>query len=123
MSNQKKVFSQKEIDLLISQLEKDYPKCFNLKEPKALKLRIHKDILERNPNIPKRLLSRALGQYTHCIRYAIALSNPGFRVDLDGNQAQAISDDHIKRGKILYMIICKRNRDRKKEAKESTPPL
>ena len=121
MSDKRRGFSKKETDLIISQLEKDYPKCFNLKESKPLKLGIHKDILERNPDIPKLLLSSALSRYTFRPHYAKILSNSEFRVDLDGNQTEVISDRDKKSAKILYMFF--RNRRKDREAKKSTPPL
>lgn len=60
-------------------------------EAKPLAIGIHKAILERQPELTKEQVSRALRMHTASTRYLKALSQAEHRYDLDGNEAGEVT--------------------------------
>jgi len=83
-------------------LAQAFPLCFNIKEPKPLKLKIEHDILNQwvylsslpyDRPIPSRLLLRkAVGWYATRSTYYAAFDKATHRLDLEGKQAQEITE-------------------------------
>ena len=72
-----------------------FPAVFTVGSPKPLKLRIQADIQERVPaTFSRKVLSLFLQRHTTGTAYLRALSQQPERVDLDGNPAGAVSDEH-----------------------------
>ena len=72
-----------------------FPAVFTVGLPKPLKLRIQADIQERVPaTFTRKVLSLFLQRHTTGTAYLRALSQQPERVDLDGNPAGAVSDEH-----------------------------
>lgn len=76
------------------QLKERFPALF-AGTPKPLKLRIQADIKERAPGVfTKAVMSAFLRRYTGTTAYLIALTKAEHRVDLDGQPAGEITEEH-----------------------------
>lgn len=80
-------------------LYKEFPKAF-IKEgdAKPLKLGIFDDIKNRVPNIEGLTITKvraALRAYTSRLKYYYALKNNTMRIDLDGNEVEPVSKEHL----------------------------
>lgn len=72
-----------------------FPACFSATPPQPLKLRIQADIQQRAPNtFSRKSLSAFLHRHTGSTAYLKALANAPHRVDLDGQPAGEVSDEH-----------------------------
>lgn len=72
-----------------------FPACFAATPPQPLKLRIQADIQERAPNtFTRKSLSAFLHRHTGSTAYLKALANAPHRIDLDGQPAGEVSDEH-----------------------------
>ena len=84
------------LDFLFS----EFPNCFKQKEGiKPLKVGIFKDIAERiegSDKVSKTQVRQALRKYTSNWRYLEAVTKNEFRVDLDGNQAEKVEQEHVE---------------------------
>lgn len=80
-----------------------YPKCFNYKTPRPLKIGIHVDVLneKKNDEISNLSLRRAIGYYTRGPFYLRCVLQQNQRVDLSGNDCGEVleteKDDAKKR--------------------------
>ena len=82
-------------------LIEQYPAIFNPDKPPPLKVGVHKDILERHPDLAPATLRRALKRYCERRPYQLALARDGaVRVDLDGNPAGEVLEDQRKFAKV-----------------------
>ncbi|GAC14816.1 RNA chaperone ProQ [Aliiglaciecola lipolytica] len=95
MENQQKFSNSKEV---IAFLAQTFPKCFSLEgEAKPLKIGIFQELSERlkeDERISKTLLRASLRHYTNSWRYLHSVKQGSFRIDLDGNQGDAIEQEH-----------------------------
>ncbi len=84
------------LDFLFS----EFPNCFKQKDGiKPLKVGIFKDIAERiegSDKVSKTQVRQALRKYTSNWRYLEAVTKNEFRVDLDGNQAEKVEQEHVE---------------------------
>ena len=72
-----------------------FPACFGAIPPQPLKLRIQADIQQRAPNtFSRKSLSAFLHRHTGSTAYLKALGSAPHRVDLDGQPAGEVSDEH-----------------------------
>ncbi|WP_338416756.1 ProQ/FinO family protein [uncultured Sphaerotilus sp.] len=77
------------------QLKDRFPALFAGNVAKPLKLRIQADIKERAPGVfTKAVMSAFLRRHTGTTAYLIALTKAEHRVDLDGQPAGEITDEH-----------------------------
>lgn len=77
------------------QLKERFPALFAGNVAKPLKLRIQADIKERAPGVfTKAVMSAFLRRHTGTTAYLIALTKAEHRVDLDGQPAGEITDEH-----------------------------
>jgi len=63
---------------------------------KPLALGIHKVLMERQPELGKDAIRKALHLHTSSTRYLKALSNAAQRFDLDGNAAGEVTEEQRK---------------------------
>ncbi|WP_404340245.1 RNA chaperone ProQ [Pseudoalteromonas mariniglutinosa] len=89
----------KDINEVLAFLYQEFPQCFKQKDGiKPLKVGIFKDIAERiegSEKVSKTQVRQALRKYTSNWRYLEAVTKSEFRVDLDGNQAEKVEQEHI----------------------------
>ena len=96
MQNQEKTDLNKVIEFLTIK----FPKSFSLKgEAKPLKVGIFNDIAgqigEEDP-VSKTQIRHALRRYTNSWRYLEAVVKGGQRVDLEGNDAEPLTEEHVQ---------------------------
>ncbi len=100
MENNEKLKNSKE---LIAYLCERFPACFILDgEAKPLKIGIFQDLAERladDAKVSKTLLRSALRQYTSSWRYLHGVKAGATRVDLDGNEAGVLTEEHVTHAK------------------------
>jgi ProP effector len=88
---------------VIAYIAECFPKCFTLEgEAKPLKIGIFQDLAERlsdDPKVSKTQLRAALRQYTSSWRYLHGVKPGAVRVDLDGNPAGELDEEHVEHAK------------------------
>ena len=78
-------------------LESTFPKAFNFKDPKPLKLGIEQNLLLVSSPYSKRQLRRCLGSYCFSRAYLKAVLHENWRYDLNGEKIEEISQEHKDR--------------------------
>ena len=78
---------------LLKKLHQDFP---SFRDCLPLAIGIDKQIVARQPDVPRKLLRIALGQHTNSLRYLKTLEKATHRFDLDGQQGEALTDEHRK---------------------------
>jgi ProP effector len=100
MENTEKLKNSKEV---IAYIAECFPKCFTLEgEAKPLKIGIFQDLAERrneDEKVSKTQLRAALRQYTSSWRYLHGVKPGAVRVDLDGNPAGELDEEHVEHAK------------------------
>ncbi|MDN3610075.1 RNA chaperone ProQ [Vibrio ostreicida] len=100
MENTEKLKNSKEV---IAYIAECFPKCFTLEgEAKPLKIGIFQDLAERlneDEKVSKTQLRAALRQYTSSWRYLHGVKLGVSRVDLDGNAAGELEEEHVEHAK------------------------
>ncbi|WP_440055980.1 RNA chaperone ProQ [Pseudoalteromonas sp. T1lg65] len=90
----------KDTNEVLNFLYTEFPNCFKQKDGiKPLKVGIFKDIAERiegSDVVSKTQVRQALRKYTSNWRYLEAVTKNEFRVDLDGNQAEKVEQEHVE---------------------------
>jgi len=96
MQNQEKT----DLNKVIAYLAETFPKSFSVKgEAKAIKVGIFTDIAERlteESPVSKTQVRHALRRYTNSWRYLEAVVKGGKRVDLDGNEVEELTEEHVQ---------------------------
>jgi ProP effector len=97
MENQPKLNSSKEV---IAFLAERFPHCFSAEgEARPLKIGIFQDLVERvegEMSLSKTQLRSALRLYTSSWRYLYGIKAGAIRVDLDGNDCDALDEQHVE---------------------------
>ncbi|CAM2982700.1 MULTISPECIES: RNA chaperone ProQ [Vibrio] len=116
MENTEKLKNSKEV---IAYIAECFPKCFTLEgEAKPLKIGIFQDLAERlsdDPKVSKTQLRAALRQYTSSWRYLHGVKLGATRVDLDGNSAGELEEEHVEHAKTVLAESKAKVQARRKE--------
>ncbi|MCH2455833.1 MAG: RNA chaperone ProQ [Idiomarina sp.] len=95
MSEPEKLTKSKDV---IAYLAEQFPNCFSLKgDAKPLKIGIFEDLakrLEDDEKVSKTRLRTALRHYTNSWRYLYSIKAGEARIDLDGNEADKVTEEH-----------------------------
>ena len=90
----------KDINEVLDFLYSEFPQCFKQKDGiKPLKVGIFKDIAERiegSEKVSKTQVRQALRKYTSNWRYLEAVTKNEFRIDLDGQDAEKVEQEHVE---------------------------
>lgn len=115
--------SQEKTDLnkIIEFLAEKFPASFSVKgEAKALKIGIFNDIAaqltEQDP-VSKTQVRHALRRYTNSWRYLEAVVKGGQRVDLEGNDVEALTSEHVQHAEQQLAESKAKFQEKKKAAK------
>jgi sRNA-binding protein len=74
-------------------LEENFPKSFNFKKPKPLKLGIQHDLLSIPSPYSKKLLRKCLGAYVNTKAYLEATLQDSWRYDLNGKKIEEVTQE------------------------------
>lgn len=88
-----------------------FPKCFNLKTPKPLKVGINQEIFEvwgENTPMTRTRLYRAIRWYAHSKAYLSSFDTEKHRLGLNEEMEQEITEEDRERARDLYSVIYKR---------------
>lgn len=89
-----------DLNKVIEFLASRFPASFSVKGPaKPLKIGIFNEISERlgeEDDVSKTQVRHALRRYTNSWRYLEAVAKGGMRVDLDGQDAEALTEEHVQ---------------------------
>ena len=107
-------------------LEESWPKAFDHKDPKPLKIGILADLVNTKKETTRLAdLKRSLSRYCNSIEYQRALMNSEHRIDIDGLPAGEIIKTHkvfaCKKMKSIIEKIKKCKAERKKKKKAEKP--
>ena len=89
-----------------------FPKCFNLKMPKPLKVGINQEIFEdwgENPPMTRTRLHRAIRGYTHSKVYLRSFDTETHRLGLKGEMVQEITEEVYETARKIFGEIYKRS--------------
>ncbi len=121
MENTEKLKNSKEV---IAYVAECFPKCFTLEgEAKPLKIGIFQDLADRltdDPKVSKTQLRAALRQYTSSWRYLHGVKPGAVRVDLDGNPAGELEEEHVEHAKTALAESKAKVQARRKEQAQKT---
>lgn len=121
MENTEKLKNSKEV---IAYIAECFPKCFTLEgEAKPLKIGIFQDLADRladDPKVSKTQLRAALRQYTSSWRYLHGVKPGEVRVDLDGNPAGELDEEHVEHAKTALAESKAKVQARRKEQAKKT---
>ncbi len=101
-------------------LRTTYPALFNSANPPPLKVGIHRDLLERHPELDVPGLKRALTLHCRSPRYQRKLVAGAARVDLDGNPDGSVTAEQAARA--LEMLEARQKPTQRPEPVVSPPP-
>jgi sRNA-binding protein len=87
-------------------LEETFPKAFNFKNPKPLKLGIQHNLLSVTCPFSKGSLRHCLGIYAHSKTYLEAIVQEKWRYDLNGEKAEEVTQD--QKDHALKMLVHKK---------------
>ena len=130
MSEPEKLTKSKDV---IAYLAEQFPNCFSLKgDAKPLKIGIFEDLakrLEDDEKVSKTRLRTALRHYTNSWRYLYSIKAGEARVDLDGNEADKVTEEHqehaqesLKESKAKEKNAAKPKAPAKKKKPEASKP-
>lgn len=104
-------------------LRERYPALFAAADPKPLKIGIHKDLLERHPELDLSGLKRALTLYTGRFSYQKLLKAGAVRFDLDGQPAGEVTEEQVEiaHKRLAELKAARKAKDRAKPAKSPAP--
>jgi len=114
--------SQEKTDLnvVIEFLATRFPNSFSVKgDAKPLKIGIFADIAEtikEEDPVSKTQIRHALRRYTNSWRYLEAVVKGGQRVDLDGNDVETLTEEHVQHAQV-QLAESKAKFDEKRKAK------
>ncbi|MBB6055902.1 RNA chaperone ProQ [Tolumonas osonensis] len=130
MENNEKINNSKELIAYLSEL---FPACFIATgEARPLKIGIFQDLAARladDPRVSKTVLRSALRQYTSSWRYLHGLRPGVMRVDLDGNPAGELTEEHVTHAKSALkeskdkIFSSRRKTSNGKSAKQKRPTV
>ncbi len=78
---------------LLKKLQLDFS---SFRDCLPLAIGIDKQLIAQQPELPRKLLRIALGQHTNSLRYLKSLEKATHRFNLDGQPAEALTDEHRK---------------------------
>lgn len=127
MSEPEKLTKSKDV---IAYLTEQFPDCFSLKgDAKPLKIGIFEDLakrLEDDDKVSKTRLRTALRHYTNSWRYLYSIKVGSQRVDLDGKQVEAITEEHQQHAqetlKESKAKVAEKNKAAAKASAKKAPP-
>lgn len=94
-SNKELSKKQRQTIKVIDLLESDFPRTFNFKKPKILKIGIHNDIYEHYKKVGNEQgmtrIKRALKYYTSRKQYITIIRRNARRYDLSGKQVSSVT--------------------------------
>ena len=104
-------------------LRERYPALFAAADPKPLKIGIHKDLLERHPELDLSGLKRALTLHTGRFGYQKLLKAGAVRFDLDGQPADEVTEEQaeIARQRLAELKAALKAKESAKAAKSPAP--
>lgn len=101
---------------LLKKLQQDFP---SFRDCLPLAIGIDKQLIARQPDLPRKVLRIALGQHTNSLRYLKALEKATHRFDLDGQPAEALTDEHRKHAATVLRERFKKEADQRKAHRAS----
>ena len=96
---------------LLKVLQQDFPA---FRDCLPLAIGIDKQLIARQPELPRKILRIALGHHTNSLRYLKAVEKAVTRFNLDGEPAEAITDEHRKHAADLVRERFKKEAEQRK---------
>ena len=96
---------------LLKKLQQEFP---SFRDCLPLAIGIDKQLIARQPELPRKVLRIALGQHTNSLRYLKTLEKATHRFDLDGQQGAALTDEHRKHAATTLRERFKKEADQRK---------
>ena len=96
---------------LLKVLQQEFPA---FRDCLPLAIGIDKQLIARKPELPRKILRIALGQHTNSLRYLKAAEKAATRFNLDGEPAEAITDEHRKHAADLVRERFKKEAEQRK---------
>lgn len=84
-----------------------------------LAIGIDKQLIAQQADLPRKVLRIALGQHTNSLRYLKSLEKSTHRFNLDGQAAEALTDEHRKHAATTLRERFKKEADQRKAQRAS----
>lgn len=115
----------KDINEVIAYLAEQFPACFSVKgDAKPIKIGIFKDLAERTDQdgkVSRTVLRTALRKYTSSWRYLAAVTEGAMRVDIDGNEVEAVEKEHAEHALTTLTESKQKAAEKRKEQNAKKP--
>ncbi|WP_111978503.1 RNA chaperone ProQ [Algibacillus agarilyticus] len=109
----------KETNAVIAYLAEQFPNCFSVKgNAKPIKIGIFKDLAEevdKEGKVSRTILRTALRKYTSSWRYLDSIKEGAMRVDIQGNEVEAIEAEHVEHAKTTLTESKKKAAEKRKQ--------
>ncbi|MCM8594544.1 ProQ/FINO family protein [Accumulibacter sp.] len=89
------------------------------RDQRPLALGIDRQLIERIPDVDRKLLRIALGMHTHSLAYLKALAKAAERVDLDGGPAGEVAASHQSHAAQLLGDLLRKQAEQRKAQRDS----
>lgn len=99
---------------LLKQWYKRYPQTFFKGHTRPLQIGIHEQLAAREP-WPDKLIKRALASYVNLPRYLKSVRAGALRVDLNGRDAEAVTEQDAKHAREQLKALQERQREREEQ--------
>jgi len=120
-NQQRKLDKAAGLELIKTVLPKYYPQCFNINAIKPLKIGIYDDIRAEHPELNEKVLKAAIQIYCGRMDYLRSCVSSQYRIDLQGNEVEAITEKNIKHSQQRlqqHENKVKKEKDRKRAYKQ-----
>lgn len=84
-----------------------------------LAIGIDKQLIAQMPDVSRRVLRMALGMHTNSLRYLKSMENATVRLNLDGTEADAVTDEHRAHAAATLKERFKKNAEQRKAQRQA----
>ena len=102
--------------ILLKSLQESFPV---FRDYAPLAIGIDKQLLERRPELDRKILRIALGMHTNSLRYLKTMEKATHRQDIDGNSGAEVTDEHRNHARDTLRDRFKKDAERRKAQREA----
>lgn len=101
---------------LLKSLQESFPV---FRDYSPLAIGIDKQLLERRPELDRKILRIALGMHTNSLRYLKTMEKASHRQDIDGNSGDEVTEAHRSHARETLRERFKKDAERRKAQREA----
>lgn len=105
---------------LLKELQDNFPV---FAECLPLAIGIDKQLFAQRPDVSRKMLRTAMGMHTNSLRYLKSMEKATVRFNLDGSQADEVSEEHRAHAATTLKERFKRNAEQRKQQRQAEDAL